>query len=191
MYANRLAIALLLFVTWNAQAQSDESCSDALIVATYSRIDTQGTDYRLAWHVSESAYEEVKRKAGVNATIYGIPVGGNYLQFQKNMREKTANYASSYTHSEATNVKWTGLDPNGANAYTECIKAKKFSQHGLKLAVKSATQNEVSVLVNWTPRGKQTNARPQWFWDAEGSTRLPKTLVAGEKTVVGTSKNPP
>ena len=185
MDSSRLLVAsLMILVVPGVQAQADESCSDALVIATYSRVDTQDTDYRLAWHVSESAYEEVKKKAGVNAVIYGVPIGANYSDFQKNIRERTANYASSFTQSQATNVKWTGLDPNGANAYTECIKAKKFSQRGLHLAVKSATKDEVTIWVDWSPRGKQTSVRPEWFWDAAGSARLPKTLVAGDRTVV-------
>ena len=106
MFSRRLIVAsLLVLVASSVNAQADESCSDALVIATYSRVDTLNTDYRLAWHVSESAYEEVKKKAGVNAVIYGVPVGANYSDFQKNIRERTANYASSFTQSQATNVK--------------------------------------------------------------------------------------
>lgn len=182
---HRAFVALLALATASSvAAQSEESCADALVASTYNRFDTQAVDYRLAWHVSERAYEEVKKKAGGNASIFGISLGGNYAEFQKSLREKTSNYSSSLTQTQATNVQWTGLDANGASAYTECIRSKKFSKRGLHLAVKAATKDEVTVWVNWSPIGKKATARPEWFWDASGSARLPRVLDAGERTIV-------
>lgn len=54
-----------------------------------------------------------------------------------------------------------GSDPNGANAYTECLKAKVVSMHEMYAAVNAATKNQVSVIIVWTSTGEgPSNAAP-------------------------------
>lgn len=177
-------VILLACVASTAAAQQEDTCADALVVSTYNKVDMSNTDYRLAWQVSEKAYDQVKKDAGVNAIIYGVPVAANYSDFQKSIREKSSNYSSSFSQFQASNVQWTGLDPNSASAYSECIKSKRFSREGLHLAVKSATKDEVTVWIKWSPRGSVPWAKPEWTWNSDGSSLLPKTLVSGEKSVV-------
>lgn len=182
--ADTLVAIALMCCAGSAAAQQEDTCADALVMSTYSKIDMSNTDYRLAWQVSEKAYDQVKKDAGVNAIIYGVPVGASYGDFQKSIREKSSNYSSSFSQFQASNVQWTGLDPNSANAYSECIRSKRFSRDGIHLAVKSATKDEVTVWIKWSPRGSIPWARPEWTWNSDGSNLLPRTLVAGEKSVV-------
>lgn len=158
-------------------------CNAALIKSTYNRIDVSNTDWRIASFVNEKEYEEIKRDAGASATIYGIPMGANYADFQKRVREKTNTYTESLTQNQVTNIMWTGLNSASSNAYSECLRAR-FSQRGLHLGVKSATKDEVVVWIVWTPRGDERTAKPEWQWNNVGADRLPKSVVAGDKVVV-------
>jgi hypothetical protein len=178
------AVLAGLFVCHAATAQSNENCSDALVRATYNRIASSSSDWRIARHVSEKDYDEIKKSAGLSAVIYGVPIDASYDDFQKRIREKTDRYNESLTQSQLTNILWTGLDPNSGSLYTECIKSRIFSQRGLRLAVRSATASEVAIWISWSPRGDDKNPRPEWSFSGDGIDRMPKLLAAGERIVV-------
>ena len=181
-----LAAALCLAIgsTFTTLAHSQPTdCTPALIKATYSRMDMSNSDWRVASLVSEKDYEEIKRDAGVNATIYGIPMGATYADFQKRVRETTNNYSASLTQSQATNVLWTGLNAASSNAYSECLRTQ-FGQYGLHLGVRSATKDEVAVLIVWNGRNSNNAVRLEWQWSGDGKNKLPKSVVVGERVVV-------
>lgn len=168
-----------------AHAQDGSGCAEALVMATYSRTQIDHDDWRLASYVTENEYNSIRHDAGANAVIYGVPVGVSYSDFQTRTTEKTNSYKESLTHDQAINVMWTGLDPNAANAYSDCLKSKTFNQRGLHLAVKSATKNQISILVAWTPTGDDPrNAAPEWIWNGANPSPLPKSVPSGIHIIV-------
>lgn len=181
----RLLAAICLCVSFSSPGYSQGSgCAEALVLATYNRVDVANSDWRVAAYVTESQYNEVKQKAGLNAVIYGVPVGANYSDYQKSLQEKTSSYKESLTQSQATNVMWTGLDPQSSNAYAECLKTRMFSQPGVHVDVKSATRLEVSVVIVWTPIGSARDANLRWSWAGTGVAALPKIVKPGSYTAV-------
>jgi hypothetical protein len=180
-----LTFAASALFTGQAYAQEGSGCAEALVMATYNRSQIDHDDWRLASYVTENEYNTIKHDAGVNAVIYGVPVGASYSDYQNRVTEKTNSYKESLTHDEAINIMWTGLDPNSANAYSECLKAKIFNQPGLHLAVKAATKSQVSVVIVWTAIGDEVrNAAPEWTWKGEGGSALPKSVPSGMRIVV-------
>jgi hypothetical protein len=185
----RFRVLLFVFasIAFASQAYSQEGsgCSEALVIATYNRTQIEHDDWRLASYVTEYEYNTIKHDAGVNAVIYGVPVGASYSDFQNRVQQRTNSYNESLTHDQAINVMWTGLDPNAPNAYSECLKAKVFNQNGLHFAVKSATKNQVSVLIVWAPKGDEAkNAAPEWTWEGKGKAALLKSVPSGSSVVV-------
>lgn len=180
-----IAIVIALMSSVNlACAQADDDCRDALVLATYSKSEITNEDWRLASFVTENDYNTIKHDAGINAVIYGVPVGASYSDYQKSVKEKTNSYNESLTQSQKVNVMWTGLDPNAKNTYSECLKTKIFSKQGLHLGVQSATKQQVSVAVAWTPIGTQRVPRLEWQWTGQGSQSLPRTVQPGIHIVV-------
>lgn len=177
-------------------AQGVLDCTPALVRSTATQQSSDSLDWRLAVLVDESTYNELKKDASVSATIYGIPMGANYAEFQKNYATKRSAHNESLTTTQARNVAWTGLDPNGASAYATCVQSQVFSTRGLHMAVKGATATDISIAVNWLPQGRDTaTIKPTWIWDDDGSigksraknkskSPFPTTLTQGFTVVV-------
>jgi hypothetical protein len=167
------------------QANEAAGCSEALVLATYNRVQFDHEDWRVAQYVTEDEYNSIAHDAGASAVIYGVPIGANYSDFQKRISDRTDSYKESLTHDQATTIMWTGLDPNAANAYSECLKARVFNQPGFHIAVKAATRTQVSVVVGWTPTGPEArNATPEWSWEGAKFASLPKTVPSGTHIVI-------
>jgi hypothetical protein len=180
-----LVLAVTVSLTASMYSQEGTGCAEALVIATYNRTQIDHDDWRLATYVTESEYNTIKHDAGANAVIYGVPVGASYSDFQNRITEKTNSYKESLTHDQAINIMWTGLDANSANAYSECLKSKIFSQPGLHIAVKAATKNQVSIVIVWTPIGDEpSKAAPQWTWNGTGISSLPKSVSSGTQIAV-------
>ena len=166
-------------------SHSQSICDAALIRATYQSSDSMHSDYRLATFVSQSDYETAKQSASGNAEIYGVPMGANWEQFRENVHTYTQTLKTSLSKDQIRNILWTGLDPSAAQAYTACINST-LNAGGLHLAVKTATDTDVTVLASWNPIGSQAalTATPTWTWDGPQKGRLPKALTAGQTTIV-------
>ena len=176
-----LALSLTLPVVGTCQT----NCSDALVKSTYRNLSSSHLDRRLATFVSQSSYEEIKHNAGANATIYGVPVGASYGDFQQRSSQSSQSVNQSLTQDEATNILWTGLDPNAPSAYSACLQSISGQQRGIHLAVKAASDSEVTILVTWHPEGSDPSyATLGWQWSGGGASRLPKTVAAGSTMVV-------
>jgi hypothetical protein len=190
----RILLLVLVSVAFTSQgysqglhgySQEGSGCGEALVIATYNRAQIEHDDWRLASYVTENEYNTIKHDAGVNAVIYDVPVGASYSDFQNRVQERTNSYKESLTHDQAINVMWTGLDPNAANAYSDCLRAKIFNQAGLHFGVKSATKNQVSVVIVWIPTGdERKRAAPVWAWEGNGRAALPKSVPSGTTVVV-------
>jgi hypothetical protein len=180
-----ITLVAIASLTSQAYSQDDSGCGEALVIATYNRAQIEHDDWRLASYVTESEYNTIKKDAGASAVIYGVPVGASYSDYQRRVIEKTNSYQESLTHDQAINVMWTGLDPNAANAYSECLKAKIFNQPGLHFAVRAATKDQVSVVMVWTPIGDESrNAIPEWTWKGESFSSLPRSVPSGMRIAI-------
>jgi hypothetical protein len=134
--------------------------------------------------VTEKEWDEINKEFHGNATIYGIPMGASYQDYHNRVIDKLNSYQESLTQDELTNVAWTGLDPNGASGYVECLKTLHRDQ-GLSVYVTNATKDEVSLRITWRNTGVEPKtAILDWTWNANGKSNLPKTVVAGNKPVV-------
>jgi hypothetical protein len=141
-------------------------------------------DYRLATLVTETDYNEIKRDAGLNVVIYGVPVGASYGEYQKNVHDKLNSYKSSLTHDQAINILWTGLDPGANGRYRDCLNEHILAGRGLHLAVQFATASDITLLASWNPQGNDpATIGPKWVYRGKRST-LPSELKQGFTTVV-------
>ena len=179
-----LALGLVLCLPFLASAQNVSDCNAALVMSTYNRLDVSHSDWRVASLVTEKEWNEINNQFHGNATIYGIPMGASYQDYHNRVIDKLNSYNESLTQDELTNVAWTGLDPHGASAYVECLKAAHQGQ-GLQVYVTYATKDEVSLRITWRPTGDEAKtATPTWIWNANGKSDLPKTVISGDKSVV-------
>ena len=177
--------AVLFLLVCTEKAMAEGPCDAALVKSTYSSFSSDHLDWRVASLVTEKEYDEIKHDAGVSAVIYGVPVGANYADFQKRIKEKESQYYESLTHDQAMNILWTGLDPNATTAYSECLRTEVLTSRGLHLAVKSATRSDISILVSWVPQGSDPGTiLPEWIWRSHGGATLPTHLRQGLTTIV-------
>jgi hypothetical protein len=175
-----VALAFLFCLRASLAADADK-CKDALVIATYNKFDAQHLDWRLATLVTEGQWDQISHSAGVNAVIYGVPVGASYSDFHSNAMQKLDSHEESLTQDQFENILWTGLDPNSPSAYKTCIESQIFQSDGLHMAVKAATASDVTVMVAWHPvRSDPKRITPSWDWDGKGT--LPHTINAGVTT---------
>lgn len=159
-------------------------CKDDLVRATYNRFDSNQIDYRLASHVSKTAYTEIKNEAGANAVIYGFPVGASWDDFQQRASAAEKDFQTSLTENQATNIMWTGLDPSSSQVYENCLQTLVALSGGLHLLVKKATPTDVTVVVKWSPVGDDPGKiRATWSSDPINGHQLPTNFGQGETSV--------
>jgi hypothetical protein len=160
-----------------------QDCSDALVASTYRLQSTDNRDFRLASFVTEKQYEDAKHGGNANVLIYDVPVGADYSDFQSRSREMTNKLKVRITHEQAINAMWTGIPPEGFEAYNNCID-RQLSAHGVHMAVKFATPTQVTVKVRYVPVGRTDPpvARLAWTWAGDRAA-LPTTLPPGETTI--------
>jgi hypothetical protein len=168
-------------------AQGVSACDAALVKSTYNKFSSDHLDWRLAQYVSEQTYDEIKHDAGVNAVIYGVPVGASYGDFKKHVDDRVNSLRTSLTHDQAINVMWTGLDPNAVTAYSTCLQTVVLSSSGLHMVVRSATARDIALTLRWVPRGTDPRMiNLTWSGlrtDIDGKA-LPHTITQGEQTVI-------
>lgn len=178
-----IAAVGLIGVLPDAAIADMSACKDALVLSTYSISSDRMRDHRLAELVSESTYHEIRQQAGLSATIFGIPMGASWDQFQSNRRAYFRRYESSLTERESINVLWTGLDPVSATAYQRCIE-EASSSPGISLTVRGATAAHVSLDLTYIPIGPATTANLEWQHDALPDAVLPQEMNAGSIPIV-------
>ncbi len=177
----RTCLVLILVLCSRVFAQGQD-CSKALIQDTYQTTSTNHQLFSLALSVDSRSYEEIKQKAGANAIIYGIPMGGNYDEFRKNVKDTSEHFEEHLDLDQATNVAWTGLSRFGAGAYRDCLVA---SQTGLSLQLTAATETEVSFVLKWAPVGvENSKVAIVWQWSGPGRDKLPASIPAGSTPIV-------
>jgi hypothetical protein len=180
----KLAIAAgILLIGLVHTAIAEDNCDAALVRATSKSNRSVHDDWRLASLVDENTYKETKHDAGAHAVIYGVPVGANYGDFQKNIARQYRVHNESRTHTELKNIAWMGLDPNSLGAYGACLQSKVFNTPGLHAAVVAATDSDVSILVKWDVPGNAMPADVDWDPPSIGGTTIQKTIPQGQTTI--------
>ncbi|MEM8579594.1 MAG: discoidin domain-containing protein [Pseudomonadota bacterium] len=164
-----------------------KDCVDALVVATFQSNSERLKDHRLAEVVTESSYNQAKSKAGASATIYGIPMGANWSDFQKNVSAYSRRYENDLSESEIQNVLWTGLTPETTIAYRDCLEtvAKLNRPAGVSLFVERATDTDISLLVSYRAEGpipKKTTL--QWEHSFADDVNFPTEMMDGSRTII-------
>lgn len=174
-------------VTALAEQIAVEKCNATLVQSTYTSNQGRFRDWRLAQHVSQSTYEEIKKGAGVNAVIYGIPMGASWNDFQKNISSERQDRQESLTESEFQNIAWTGLDANNVAAYTACVNGLVQSTQGINLAIIRSTESEITARIYYSPKGAQSTTVPI-IWSGSGrayaTDDLPKVAVSGQRDLI-------
>lgn len=179
MYASAMVWVSMFAVQAHA---SIADCDAALIVSTYNNIETSKSDWRMASHVDQGAYEKIRTEVGATGAIYGVPVGANYGQFKENIKTFTTTKTEAYNKEQFRNVSWTGLGPDAGDAYKECIRAQK---KGLAIVPDKATESDLTFRVLYSVVGGSPNPLPvYWGGAAANGARLPDAISAGEVIIV-------
>lgn len=84
-----ICFAVMMVSANSAMAENVQNCDHALIRDTYSIIDSQFTDWRMAEQVQKDTYDKITHDGSTNAVIYGVPVGATYSDFKENIKKYT------------------------------------------------------------------------------------------------------
>jgi hypothetical protein len=181
------SLMLLVAVAWQAgqtNAEGVKDCDKALVLATYNSTDSRLLDWRLAEQISESHYKEVKTKAGLDAVIYGVPIGADWDQFRKNIDSYRRSQNQSLTEQTFRNVAWTGLDANAARAYVECLRLAAPGKN-LLFVPTSATEKDITFDLQYRVIGSAKNPMAiKWSGVAPEGSKLPARVVGGSNPVL-------
>ena len=80
---------------------------------------------------------------------------------------------------------WTGLDPNSPSAYAQCIDAFIRTTRGLHLAIRNATNSDISLIIGWNPQGSDpSNINVTWSPPSLGGVNIPRQVTAGTQIVI-------
>jgi hypothetical protein len=178
----RTAVALPCILVGLPAFAAVSDCDSALIVSTYNSLEASKSDWRMARHVDENTYNQIKHDAGASAVIYGFPVSASYSDFQENIRNFSSSESASFTKEQFRNVAWTGLGSAAADAYKTCVKTQS---RGLALIPDGATDSDITFRVFYSPIGGSANPLPvSWFGADAGGNQLPTSISAGETIVI-------
>jgi hypothetical protein len=178
-------IILLCAVIGAGNVYAQGPCDVALVRSTFKSFSSDTVDHRLASLVAQNEYDEIRLDAGANAAIYGVPVAANYDEFRTRARERADPRSELLTPDQARNILWTGLKPNATTLYSYCLQADVLGKRGLHLAVKSATEADVFIIVSWNPQeADRGTISPTWTWQSSGQVQFPTELRQGQAVVV-------
>jgi hypothetical protein len=176
-----IAVSFLqLCVTMPAMPAAAQDCSRALIVSTYREHDELSRDYRMARFVTRQEYEELKKNVSADGVIYGVPVGANYDEYRARALKISESVSVSLSEHQVRNILWTGLDPNSLKAYESCLIANNY---GLFLYVRSATKNEIEIVLKYRPTSGSGEIAITWTGGTPDIRELlPKRIGIAEIT---------
>ena len=164
-----------------------KDCDAALVKATYNRVDFKYTDWRLAEQIDEGTYNQVKQDVSSEALIYGVWVNNDYNSFKESIKTLKRERKESYTTQTFRNITWTGLDPNGAKAYSDCLKAAAAnSRKALVLWPEKATETDITFKLSYRPSGASAPnpLKVKWTSGDGQVSKLPRSIPAGDTTII-------
>ena len=124
-----------------------EDCSKVLINDVSASDTFSLENLAIASTLTNESYQKATSKGGLNGTIYGIPIGANYEDFQNNVNitKSTLNINKFQLHINSYIT--SRLSENGLEAYKLC----KLGDWGLVLAVGDLTRESANLWVTWKP----------------------------------------
>ena len=167
-----------------ATSSAAATCDAALVKTAYSSMTATHDDWRLSLLINSENYEQAKHDAGVNAVIYGIPVGATYSDYSENRARIFQQHNESRTVNEMRNVAWTALDPNAESAYSDCLRVEALNQNGLQAVVWSATASDITIVVRWFLPGQPAAARVTWTPHEIEGIAFPRAIPQGTTAIV-------
>ena len=182
--------ALVFGVSSSAVAQgisTIQDCDRALVAGTYNHTDSVFIDYRMAQHVDQQAYEQVRRQVGASATIYGVPMGANYSGFKENIQRYNSSQSVSWNINTFRNTAWSGLDANSVAAYTHCLNTlANLERRGVRLLFVRATDRDVVLQLRYVPQvpGSPSVLSLDWSYSGSRTLNLPKEIASAGETLI-------
>lgn len=153
--------------------EAKAACEEALVMAQLTAKSSH--DKRLAILVTQSRWQQAHDTAGLNATLFDVPIGASYDSYHS----AASAYLSQTNLSEQDSyeVAWSGLDPNSVSAYEACLKAQAAQLGGAHLAIVAADGKRYTLLVSWNEPG---SSKTDVSWAPKGVFKnLPDSVLAG------------
>lgn len=173
----RFVYVLVALPFLSVPALANPACDGALIVSTYSENSSFSSDWRLAKFIDEGTWNTLRKGASANGSIQGVPVGGSYQEYKKNITKKSQGSSESLSINQARSVFWTGLDPNAPSVYRDCLDSQS-KQLGLHASVVALTDSQVIVLASYRVPGSD-KATVTWSPAEIDGVPLNKEIIQG------------
>ena len=130
-----------------------QDCSAVLVKNTVSTSTFSISDLSIALTMSENTWNDLHQQLGAVATVYGIPLGASYDNYEKTVRSVMETfqlnnfqlYAGSYSSSKLSDR------PDLFEAYRACLAA---NSHGLAVVagtMGNTADSSYSIWVTWSP----------------------------------------
>ena len=136
---------------------SAQDCIEALVKATVNQSILSISDLSIAWSVSSTSYDEMKRNMGTSAVIYGVPLGADYGEFRKNIQTMQQAFQLHNFELYSGAYASTKLDGNSLEAYRSCLSAHNKGLAVLVERIGSPQSPSYTIWVTYIPPANQAS----------------------------------
>jgi hypothetical protein len=98
-------------------------CNKTLITDTINKSTLSISDLSIAFLLNESQWTTLHQQFGADAVIYGIPIGVNYADYQRNLSTVAERYDLHDYERYQTTYASSKLSTNAVSAYVACVAA--------------------------------------------------------------------
>jgi hypothetical protein len=149
-----------------AAASHVEQCDGALAKDIYDSSTHYTVDWRLATLVTRDEWNQSNQGGGVNAVIYGIPVGASYDDYKNNVSQFMASHNESLNIDYSRSIAWQELSANDLAAYEACLAALRAGAPGFYLTADHAERDKIILTVYYEAGAHDPNeVKLQWGGD--------------------------
>jgi hypothetical protein len=114
----------LMFLSFEQSAHAQQDCSKTLVMATINKTILSVQNLSIAYSVSNDEWQSLQNQYGLGATIYGIPIGASYDEFQNNVKTLATAYSMTDFQEYSEAYASSQLDPNSLEAYKFCLASQ-------------------------------------------------------------------
>jgi hypothetical protein len=150
------ALFSLMFFLGSSEDAQAQDCSSVLVLDTMNKTDLSIQNLAIAYSVSEGQWEQLQHNLGLDAVIYGIPIGASYADFQNNVRTMSQAYSVTDFKEYSESYASSQLDPSSVEAYKYCLA----SQFGLAIFVADIGTTADSSYGIWIVNTPFPNGQP-------------------------------